>query len=274
MTDPPVLENSCRLGIAGLGLALVCNDAPLVETLQRRYAGFLNPPEIHIEVTIDHLQAGPERSRPEIEPVFTPGRVVFNTPGFQGEIDLQAGRAVLALASSDPFADLDYFVRVIYALLLFEIGGLLFHSAGILRGGKVFLFFGHSGSGKSTVARLSAGEVVLNDDLVALRPAGGAWVVYATPFGGGDFRSADGEGRGPLAALLRLVQDQQVSLEPMRPGQALAEVVSNIPIIPANPRMGDAVLARGQAVLAAAPAYRLHFQPAPTFWKVIDALLL
>jgi hypothetical protein len=77
-----------------------------------------------------------------------------------------------------------------------------------------------------------------------------------------------------LAALLRLVQDQQVSLEPMRPGQALAEVVSNMPIIPADPWMGDAVLARGQALVAAVPAYRLHFQPEPTFWKVIDALPL
>jgi hypothetical protein len=264
----------CRLGIAGLGAALVCNDAHLVEMLRQRYAEFLGPPEIHIEVSIDHLHTAPGRKRPEITPIFTPGQVIFNTPGFQGEIDLQSGRAALSLASSDPFADLDYFIRVVYALLLFETGGLLFHSAGILRGGKVYLFFGHSGSGKSTVARLSAEEVVLNDDLVALRPAGEAWVVHATPFGGEDYRSVGGEGRGTLAALLRLVQDQQVSLEPMQPGEALAEVVSNMPIIPADPRMGDAVLARGQAVLAAVPAYRLHFLPAPTFWEVIDALSL
>ncbi len=85
----------CRLGIAGLGAALVCNDARLVETLQQRYAGFLGPPEIHIEVSIDHLHAAPERKRPEITPIFTPGQVIFNAPGFQGEIDLQAGRAAL-----------------------------------------------------------------------------------------------------------------------------------------------------------------------------------
>ncbi len=80
--------------------------------------------------------------------------------------------------------------------------------------------------------------------------------------------------KGKPVALLRLVQDQQVSLEPMQPGQALAEVVSNMPIIPADPRMGEAVLARGQAVLTAVPAYRLHFLPVPTFWEVIDALPL
>jgi hypothetical protein len=274
MIKPQTSSASCRLGIAGLGVALTCNDAALLESLQRRYAGFLNPPEIHLEADVDHDQAAPGKTRPEIVPLFTPGRVSFDQPRFRGKIDLKARRASLSLASPDPIADLDYFLRVLYALLFFQTGGLLFHSAGILRRGKVYLFFGHSGSGKSTVARLSPGDITLNDDLVGLLPAAGSWMVHATPFGDPSARSTGGAGQGLLAALLRLVQDQAVFLERMQSGQALAEVVSNIPVIPADPRMGPAVLARGQALLSAAPAYRLHFRPNPTFWEVIDVLQL
>ena len=68
------------------------------------------------------------------------------------------------------FEEVEYFLRVIYALLVFQAGGLLFHAAGIVRDGQCYLFFGHSGSGKTTVARLSSTDLVLNDDLVVLIP--------------------------------------------------------------------------------------------------------
>ncbi len=278
MTEEPVSTASCQLGIAGLGVALACNDSTLLEVLRRSYAGFLDPPAIQLVASVDHRRGTGRLVRPAIAPAFTPGRVSFDTPGFEGEIDLQSGRAFLSLASSDPFADLDYFLRVVYALLLFRAGGLLFHAAGILRRGAVYLFFGHSGSGKSTIARLSLQDVVLNDDLVGVLPGSAGWVVHATPFGDPALRtalrSATGPRQGKLAALLRLVQGRDVRLEELRPGHALAEVVSNMPVIPADPRMGAAALARGQDLLAAVPAYRLHFQPAPTFWEVIDALAL
>ena len=67
------------------------------------------------------------------------------------------------------------FLRVTYALLLIRHGGFLFHSAGMIRNGCGYLFYGHSGSGKTTVSRLSQNHVtLLSDDLVAGPPPAGA----------------------------------------------------------------------------------------------------
>jgi len=68
-----------------------------------------------------------------------------------------------------------------------------------------------------------------------------------------------------------VVQDIEVYLEPMGSGQALAELVSNIPVIPDDPSRGEILLQRGKRFLDSVPAQRLHFLPDDSFWKVIQA---
>jgi hypothetical protein len=52
--------------------------------------------------------------------------------------------------------------------------------------------------------------------------------------------------------------------------QALAEMISNVPVIPADPGRSNDLLVRCARLLAAVPAYNLHFLPEPSFWEVID----
>ncbi len=80
----------------------------------------------------------------------------METPGFRAEIRPAAALARLWLTDMAPLAGVEYFLRVVYAFLADQEGGFLLHAAGLLTpaDGRVRLFIGRSGSGKSTVAAL------------------------------------------------------------------------------------------------------------------------
>ncbi|HEY0607712.1 MAG TPA: hypothetical protein VGD58_32660 [Herpetosiphonaceae bacterium] len=265
-------DNSCGLSIAGLGITLHCGDPELAAALRQRYRDFPLDGEPLLTATI--TLAGRERAAPLYDPAisFDHGTLRFTTPSYTGTIDVQTGRAALTISSAYPLEDIEYFVRVIYALLAFRAGGLLLHGAGIVRGGRGYLFCGYSGSGKTTVARLSPDDQVLNDDLVVALPDGDRWLLYATPFWNPTQVRPSGIKCAPLIALLRLVQNTTVFLEPMGAGQALAEIIANVPVLPADPALSAALLLRGRQLLLAVPTYRLHFLPDPSFWPLVETL--
>ncbi|NJN66074.1 MAG: hypothetical protein HC884_04845 [Chloroflexaceae bacterium] len=209
---------------------------------------------------------------------FCHGTARIATPTCEGTIDLERGQARLALAEAPATcatrtaSDVEYMLRVACALLAFRAGGVLFHGAGIVRHGRAYLFFGHSGSGKTTAARLSPDDLVLNDDLVVVMPHNGAWMVHATPFTNPTQVGATGPAAAPLGAMLRLVKSQRVAIEPVGAGRMLAEVLASIPVLPSNPEYPGRLLEWGQQLLQQVPAYRLHFLRDASFWQVVEPL--
>jgi len=188
---------------------------------------------------------------------------------FRGVIDESSGRGQLEVKSSHPEDSVDYYLRAVYALMAFRAGGLLFHAAGIVRNHRAYLFYGHSGSGKTTVARLSPDSLVLNDDLVLLLPHDGGWQVHATPFWNPS-QVRPTRQSAPLVGVYRLVQSKDVFLRKMSTAQSLAELVSNVPIIPEDSSRSSELLSRGIRLLETVPAYQLHFLPDDSFWNVVD----
>ncbi len=201
---------------------------------------------------------------------FRSGAVEFGAPGYEGYIDVARGEGQLALSSAQPLEDLDYYARVACAVLAFQAGGLLFHAAGIIHDGRGYCFFGYSGSGKTTVARLSPRDVVLNDDLVLLMPADSGWTVHATPFWNPTQVAPSGATCAPLAGLFRLIQDKQVYVEALTPAQALAELVASAPVISADPSRTGQLLERGRRLIRQTPMYKLHFLPDPSLWPAVE----
>ena len=258
-----------RVAIAGLGVSVETRDQGLAQAVQGRYQGYLTQGPVHLQLALSHH---PDEQVPHIlEPkaVFFDGGVRFQEPAFEGEIDVISGRAQVRLNTPDPLPGLEYFLRVIFALLAFEVGGLLFHGAGILKQGAVYLFFGPSGTGKTTVSRSVAAHRVLNDDLVLLFPEQTGWTVYATPFWNPSQVVSAGPQQGPLAGLYRLVQSSDSFVEPMGRGQAVAELVANTPVIAADPDQGLALLTRAQALAQAVPPKRLHLLLGDEIWPFI-----
>ena len=300
------------LAIGPLGLSLHTADAELYAAQQRAYHAFAIPPQPslrggapglrrsnlspgrRLNLYLSRVSLLPAYSRVACASLSPPGPPRTRGPlSFRRDactlpptitrapsISLSsAGR--LTLTSLHPFEAADYFVRTALALLAFEAGGLLFHAAGLAYHDRGYAFFGHSGSGKTTVARVSSHATVLNDDLVVLWPGAShpaamrtreadRWQLIATPFSNPTQVQPAGHQRVPLTALYRLIQDRRVFLEALDPAVATAEIVASSPIVCADPDRAAALLDRAAQLTRAVPVQRLHFLPDASFWDVID----
>lgn len=244
-------------------------------SLRERYTQFLSPAQkpsptvapIQITLRAPHTSTAPTGNK---APQFTSTGVIFTSPGWEGAYDLTQQIGWVRPASDYFIEEVDYFLRVVCALEAFHSGGMLFHAAGILRDGQAYVFFGHSGAGKTTVSRLSGEANVMNDDLLLLHPEKGAWAVYSTPFFNPTQVAPRGNRNAPLARMFQLVQNREVYLENASPGQTLAELIASIPVISTDPRRTLELIARCQVMMAQVPVYRLHFRKDDTFWKAIE----
>ncbi|GAB4581997.1 MAG: hypothetical protein Fur0022_47490 [Anaerolineales bacterium] len=250
-----------------------CSEVPRwVGPLQKRYARFLaSRLEAIPPFCISLLPGQSTLPYPENKlPAFTEQKVIFTPPGWEGEIDLPAQTGWMRPGSAFILEEVDYFLRVVTSLQAFRTGGLLFHAAGIVRAEKAYAFLGHSGAGKTTISRLSGEEHVMNDDLILLYPTSPGWSVYSTPFFNPKQVTPCSVFQAPLAGLYCLAKDSQVYLEKVSSGQALAEIIANIPIISANRHTTVELLTRCQTLLTEVPMYRLHFRKDASFWGVIE----
>ncbi len=222
----------------------------------------------------------------DYEEIFFQGEnVLLRSRTFEGTFDTAEGKAEIWVHRNHPVENIDYYLRVIYSLLIFNAGGILFHGAGIEHQGKGYLFFGHSGVGKSTISRLSMGDIVLNDDLVALMPWKAqpdstsnsadsypkAWSMHATPFWN-PTQVKPTRHSSDLAAMFQLVQDKRVHLRPLSRSLASAELLASVPVIVKNAAFGVQLLERLEAIQESVPVYNLHFLPDASFWMAVEYL--
>jgi hypothetical protein len=263
------------LALAGWRVRLACRPAGFAAETAARYASFAvaddAAPHLTVEATLVGSTAAPasEAAAPRLD-----GSIwLLDAAGFSGTINYAHAQANLTLDSATPQVHLEYFLRVLIALLAQREDGLLIHAAGLRMPatGQVNLFIGCSGSGKSTVARLSAGQAVtLNDDLVLVRPATGGWNAYGTPFWNAETGDRVGQtAHGPIAGVYVLIQDRAIYLEPCSLAVATAELAVNCPVVNGDPVLTPGLLARCRSLAAAVPVQRLHFRKDPDFWQLL-----
>ncbi len=258
------------LAIGPLCLSLDTANAELYTAQQRAYQAFASAPVENSTACRLHFAVTPGAAPAAWPFEFQAKRLHFTAAHYTGTLDVACQTGQLTCTSSQLFEAADYFVRTALALLAFEAGGLLFHAAGLAYHDRGYAFFGYSGSGKTTVARVSSRARLLNDDLVVLLPQAKRWNIFATPFSNPTQVQPAGNQQVPLTALYRLIQDRRVFLEALDPAVAVAEVIANSPIVCADPDRAVALLDRAVQLTRAIPVQRLHFLPADSFWSLID----
>jgi hypothetical protein len=253
----------------------------LAREAEARYASFVasdTAPAI-FTARVEVVQGGgPVRATPTVDVRLRQENTAaeeyrLDAPGFRARIDLSHGAGELTLDSAVLLADLEHFLRVVVALLAFREDGLLIHAAGLRSDGRVRLFIGQSGSGKSTAVALSPHALALNDDLIVLRSHREGWTAYGTPFWNMETSHREGETAcGPLTGIYKLVQDSQVYAEALSPAAATAELVANCPVINGSPSHLSALLLRCRQLASAVPVQRLHFRKDSSFWQILQPL--
>lgn len=202
--------------------------------------------EQHLEIEILDVGAGGWRKAARLSPDFSSGK-------------LWAPNTVCHPAKIRPLYHPQD--RAIIIGRLCHMGGVMMHSSCVLAKGKVMLFSGMSGAGKTTLARLwrEHGATILNDERNLLHPRNGLVRAGASPWHGEE--NQVNPATGPLAAIFFLKQAASNHLRPMPLAESLGRMMTTafVPVyIPDGPaRTLDACA----AILEKVPAYELSFTP-------------
>jgi hypothetical protein len=248
-------------------------DQATVAQIADRYAAFVVPSEIAALAIRIRTEAGPEfiplniSSTWQILTFERAGRIQFKSYFEEGWVDRQKGQGELVLR---PQGDPENYLRVLFAWMCLEQEGLLLHASGVISNGNGYVFFGASGSGKTTVARLSLDRIVLSDDLVIIKKKGPVFRLYGVPFRG-DFPEAPRHNASAdLRGLYTLVKDSRHSLSPVGVQEAVARLTSCVPFVTAQPAAAQRVSEICFDLATQVPVQSLHFRTDPGFWEVID----
>jgi len=177
---------------------------------------------------------------------------------FGCELDLETGRGELYAAANEQC--FDAFLRSLLSFLLIRSGGLMLHSAGLVKNGKAYLFLGKSGAGKSTLSKLAAaaGSEVISDEINLLRPEKGRFMVYGSPFWG-EMRADGRPGRWPLGGIFILKKARVNAVSSCGGAEALKLSLRCLLNFEKGPAVSGLVLGNAARLLAGAKFSRLEF---------------
>ena len=193
----------------------------------------------------------------------------FSTSGGRGK----------AIFSKERFEPVDRaaenILRVAIAWLAIAQGGLLMHSASIVKDGRGYLFFGQSGAGKSTLSERSTRGQVISDDLTLILPdPAGLPEVVGTPFRGTYAGGKPVLGRFPIAAAFRLrkaAAQEPAAVSELAASRALPDAIANLPFVVDQLGVDPALFPRVERVLTSFPIRELSFRKEDdSYWDAIE----
>ncbi len=163
-------------------------------------------------------------------------------------------------------------LRLAVGILLVYLGGFLLHGAAILgKDGKTGVFYGKSGSGKSTVSKLAekTGRIILTDESIAILPFGSSFKAWATPFYGELGRVSKNLG-GEIAFMARIYHGQENQLTPFSSRELFLELVQNVFFFAGNRFAVERFFDNVEALSQAVNGYRFDFLPTAEIWNYLN----
>ncbi len=218
------MSTSLDLDIGGLALRFALPPGWL-PPLQERYEAFLTARPPAWSVTVEEGSIAIAESDAWINHQGAVTR--FEVPGVAGWIDLAGRTASIRTPSArGAWSAIERTAGyILMQALPREQDALWLHASGVVLRGRGHVFFGASGAGKTTVARLAAGHAdLLCDENVVLKLAADAWELHSTPFWG---HSTPPElirrvnRRAPLAALFQLTHAPDFTVTRLSPADAV-----------------------------------------------------
>jgi hypothetical protein len=262
-----------RIADFSVSLDLTGCDQTTLAQVTDRYAAFIAPSESAALSIRIRTEPGPEYIPLDISPTWQiltfehAGLIQFKSYFEDGWVDRRRGQGELVLR---PQGDPENYLRVLFAWMCLEQQGLLLHASGVISNGNGHVFFGASGSGKTTVARLSLDRTVLSDDLVIIKKKGPVFRLYGVPFRG-DFPEAPRHNASAdLRGLYALVKDSQHYVSPLQLQEAVARLTACVPFVMAQPAAAQRASEICFELATQVQVQSLHFRTDPGFWEVID----
>lgn len=171
------------------------------------------------------------------------------------------------------YGDFENLFRVLIAQRLLERGGLLLHSSGVVIDGGAHIFFGYSGAGKTTVAKLGLehGYQVLSDDIDLLAPANDGLRAARSPFAGVMGRTPVSDDSYPVRGIYKIEQGQGNAIRSMTRAEAVCALLARSPFVNQDPHRADRLVENLSSLTEAVPASVLTFDKTGGFWDLLHS---
>ena len=154
----------------------------------------------------------------------------------------------------------------LFYLQLLRHNGMMLHSSAVELDGRVYLFSGNCGAGKSTHTRLwqqvfGAEARIINDDKPALRLIDGVWYAYGTPWCGKD--GINQNRKAPVAGICFMKQADHNAIRHVTGLEAMAKIMKQTQRKFRNPENLDLLLSHLEKLVQMIPVYELENRPEP-----------
>jgi hypothetical protein len=258
-----------HLEIAEIGLAIHSENPEFIAQIADRYEGFATSDSAGFSMTVD-TERGITTIGEDLPRVTTTGDQTFHYERRDFHMDVDKAAKTMVGSCAPNMYSFDSCLRVFFATYLLDLQGVMIHGASAVdHNDKAWLFYGVSGAGKTTTARLSAPRKVLSDELTILRRVDDGYRAYGTPFWGELQKNGDNV-NAPLAGVNMLVKDDKVFLEPMPARKALQALLPCVLFFAHEPALVNGAVDRIADIVATVPASEMHFLPDQSFWRLFE----
>jgi hypothetical protein len=254
--------------IGGASIRLLADDAFFLQLVQERYEGFLSyDSRAAMDLTV-HVAPRADSEQEDIRVARDSGLWSAERWDFRLDWDPESksGRLQQGLHAYS----LDAALRVLHTLLLAGRGGFLLHAASAIRNRRAHLFFGPSGAGKTTLARLAPRDAtLLTDEISYVRGDCQEYLAYGTPFTGE--MATPGENiSAPITAVYELVKASTNRLTPIKPGDAVRALLESVLFFAEDPNLVRLVFQSVCDLVCRLPVYRLEFVADQSVWDLVQ----
>lgn len=158
-------------------------------------------------------------------------------------------------------------LRRLVAYEVLSLGGVMLHSAAIVKDQRAAVLFGHSGAGKSTTSTLALanGCQVISDDINIIEPAKRGWQVTPVPFSGTLTAVSKITQPVTLQAIFRLQRADRDEVIPCSNARAISLLAGSAPFVNQDPLRMDQLLDVLAGLCAAIPIQDLYFTRSDKF---------
>ncbi len=264
-----------NVNIGKLGITVRSAEDELSVTAKKKYEEFLVEESYDTQVTIFNMN-GIDNTE-EIQDAFSDYSDLMTNADdhiftvyrwdFFGVIDLNKLSARF-IYFYNTFMSYESIIRIFYSILTVKNNGFLMHSSSLVHNNKGYLFFGVSGSGKSTVVKLSEPDTCLSDELSMLIKIDGTYIVCGTPFHGEIPLYTNKQATLQNAFLLR--QNTTTFFEKLESVDAYTHIMRNILFFSDDWGLKQEIFKTTIDLVNSVGVYEMNFEKNNKFWEIID----